>query len=38
MKKRLSLALQQDLKKNLLKVKSDSLIIGVNEGNALNPI
>jgi len=38
MKKRLSLALQQDLKKNPLKVKADSLVLGVNEGRVLNPL
>ena len=38
MKKRLSIALQQDLKKNILKVKTDSLVVGVNEGRALNPL
>jgi len=38
MKKRLSIDLQQDLKKDLLKVKTDSLVIGVNEGRVLNPI
>ena len=38
MKKRLSIALQQDLKKDLLKVKTDSLVIGVNEGRVLNPL
>ena len=38
MKKRLSIALQQDLKKDLLTVKTDSLVIGVNEGRILNPL
>ena len=38
MKKRLSIALQQDIKNNLLKIKTDSLVIGVNEGRVLNPL
>ena len=38
MKKRLSIALQQDLKKDLLRVKTDSLDNGVNEGRVINPI
>ena len=38
MKKRLSIALQQVLKKDILKVKTDSLVVGVNEGKALNPL
>ena len=38
MKKRLSIALKQDLNKNILKAKTDSLIVGVNEGRVLNPI
>ena len=38
MKKRLSIALQPDLKKDLIKIKTDFLVIGVNEGRALNPL
>ena len=36
MKKRLTLTLNQDLSKNLLKTKADVLVIGVNEGRSLN--
>ena len=38
MKKRLTLTLNQDLSKNLVKTKADALVIGVNEGRVLNTI
>ena len=38
MKKRLTLTLNQDLSKNLIKTKADALVIGVNEGRVLNTI
>ena len=36
MKKRLTLTLAQELSKNLLKTKTDVLVVGVNEGKVLN--
>ena len=38
MKKRLTLSLNQELSKNLLKTKIDVLVIGVSEGRILNSI
>ena len=38
MKKRLTLTLNQELSKNLLKTKIDVLVIGVSEGRILNTI
>ena len=36
MKKRLTLTLNQELSKNILKSKADVLVVGVNEGRTLN--
>ena len=36
MKKRLTLEIKQELKKNILKTKTDVLVLGVNEGRVLN--
>ena len=38
MKKRLILTINQELSKNILKVKTDVLVVGVNEDKALNPL
>ena len=38
MKKRLTLTINQELTKNILKVKTDVLVVGVNEDKALNPL
>ena len=38
MKKRLTLTINQELSKNILKVKTDVLVVGVNEDKALNPL
>ena len=38
MKKRLTLSLNQELSKNLLKTKIDVLVVGVSEGRTLNSI
>ena len=36
MKKRLTLTLNPELSKNLVKTKTDCLVLGVNDGDALN--
>ena len=38
MKKRLTLSLNQELSKNVLKTKIDVLVVGVSEGKTLNSI
>ena len=38
MKKRLTLTLNQELSKNLVKTKAEALVVGVNEGRVLNSI
>ena len=36
MKKRLTLDIKQELTKNILKTKTDALVLGINEGKVLN--